>query len=74
MASTYSLLKKPFVIFALGLLSVAAWADMATWTGNSVQAESITGRYGWNCEYDLYGKKFWKFTTQGYCPVSIEVQ
>jgi len=47
--------------------------QMAILTGNSKPATSIAGNVGFNCEYDLFGKKFWVFSPT-ICPVSIYVK
>ncbi len=61
------------LILICPLFSMSQMQQMAIWTGNSKPATSIAGNVGFNCEYDLYGKKFWVFSPT-ICPVSIYVQ
>lgn len=67
-----------FVILSLlGLaLATTAFATvLATWTGKSEGVTTVTGKTGVKCEYDLYGKKFWKTIVDEYaCPATIEVE
>ncbi|HEY8880386.1 MAG TPA: hypothetical protein VIN03_22645 [Roseateles sp.] len=45
----------------------------AFWTGKSQPAQSVTGTYGTNCEYNYAGRTFWRMFT-GFCPSSVQVQ
>ncbi len=56
------------------VVSTSAFAARAIWTGRIEQAESVSGRIGWKCEYDLFGNTFWRFSKTAACPSSIEVE
>lgn len=45
----------------------------AHFTGQMQAAQSVTGAYGYNCEYSVNGQKFWRMF-QGSCPSSVEVR
>lgn len=45
----------------------------AVWTGRSAPAQSVTGSFGTNCEFNYAGKVFWRMFS-GTCPSSISVQ
>lgn len=60
------------VLFA-PLVSFSQMGQMAIWTGKMTPAISIAGNIGFNCEYDLFGKKFWILSTT-LCEPSIFVQ
>ncbi len=45
----------------------------AFWTGRMQQGQSVTGTFGFNCEYNYAGKTFWRMFS-GSCPSSIDVQ
>lgn len=46
---------------------------LATWTGKSELAQSVTGRSGFKCEYYYAGQTFWQMHA-GACPSSVWVQ
>lgn len=46
---------------------------LATWTGKSQAAQSVTGVSGFNCEYQHAGQTFWQMHP-GSCPSSVWVK
>lgn len=45
----------------------------AHWTGKQEQVQTVTYKYGWNCEYVYAGQTFWR-TFVSSCPSSVLVQ
>jgi hypothetical protein len=45
----------------------------AFFTGRMETAQSVTGAYGFNCEYSVNGQKFWRMYV-GSCPANVEVR
>lgn len=44
----------------------------ALWTGQQRQVELVSGGYGFSCEYQLYGRTFWRAFREP-CPSSVPV-
>ncbi len=57
----------------LSLLSTAALADSAFWTGRVEYVTTVTYRQGVRCQYNYLGQTFWRTFTSGSCPSSVEV-
>lgn len=47
--------------------------QIASWTGKSQPAQSVTGVQGFNCEYQFNGQRFWQMH-EGACPSSVWVR
>ena len=47
--------------------------QIASWTGKSQPAQSVTGVHGFNCEYQVNGQRFWQMH-EGACPSSVWVR
>lgn len=60
---------------AMLALCAAANAHAATayFTGRQEQVQTVTYQYGWRCEYQYAGQKFWRVFV-GSCPMQVEVQ
>jgi hypothetical protein len=70
---TYAM--KPFflTILVAAVLSTSVYAAMAVWTGRMEQVTTVSGLVAWNCQYQVYGKFFWRIF-ENRCPNTIEVR
>ena len=66
-------MKKLIAIMALCVASMSALAATATWTGQSRRVTTITYQQAVECQYQLYGKTFWRLFPD-FCEASVEVQ
>lgn len=55
------------------LISTAAHAATAYFTGRQEQVQTVTYQYAWNCEYNYAGQTFWRVFKNS-CPSSVEVE
>jgi len=67
------LMKLTIAFFSALLLSTAALAVTATWTGRSEMVTTVTYQQAFKCEYQYAGQNFWRLFT-GYCPPTVEIQ
>jgi hypothetical protein len=65
-------MKKLIALIALAAAATSAFAATAYWTGASQIATSVTGRVGFNCEYNYAGRTFWVMF-EGSCPSRVNV-
>lgn len=65
-------MKKALAALALLATLIPAYAGTAFWTGRSEYVTTVTYQSAVNCEYSIYGQKFWR-TFRTSCPSSVEV-
>lgn len=66
-------ISKYLAILALLVASTSAFAVTAFWTGRQEQVQTVTYQWGWNCEYDYAGQKFW-VVFDSFCQSTVNVQ
>lgn len=67
-------MKQLLLAVALVALLTPAHAATAYWTGQMRFGQSVTYQQGVNCEYNLFGRRFWVFFIGNTCPMSIEIE
>lgn len=66
-------MKQLIAALALCAMSMSALAATATWTGQSRRITTITFQPAIECQYQLYGKTFWRIFRDA-CEGSVEVE
>lgn len=62
-----------FAAVAGMLISTAAFAAQATWTGRQEMVTTVTGKSAWKCWYTYNGQTFTAIF-ESTCPPTIEIQ
>ena len=66
-------MKSLLIIVLSALFTLPAFAATAIWTGKSEQVQTVTYKWVWRCEYDYFGKKFYRLS-EAFCASSIEIE
>lgn len=62
---------------ALVLVSSAAHAATAYWTGRQEMVQTVTNQMAWRCEYEYMSKTYWVMFPQSptfRCPATVQLQ
>lgn len=67
-------MKRLLAIVVSLLVTTAAYAASAYWTGQVRYITTVTYKQGVECEYNYAGKTFWRTFIGASCPARVEVQ